>query len=380
MRTVYTHCRYYQGDRPCRPHKEHGVVCEGCTYLDPIEKRVLIIKLGAAGDVLRTTAILGSVKEMLPHVHITWVCGRRSFSLIKHNPLIDRPLPFTEETLVILDSEKFDLCVNFDLAPEAAALAARISADVFKGFGRKNDGTVFPYNAESEEWLDMSLWDDKKKSNTVTYQEHMRQILSAPNTNHPIMVPLLPDKVQKAEFFAAKHNLNTSKPVIGLNVGAGERWQHKKWTVEGFIELSERIHHELRASIMILYGPADYRRGQEVMSAMTVPFVDAGLRASMLEFFAILNLCSVVVTGDTFGLHAALGLGKRVVCLVGPTSAQELELYDQGVILQGDIDCLGCYLTRCDKDPHCMMLLKSDTVFQAVKQQVSRVNNGIYSL
>ncbi len=372
LRLVHGDCRHYVGDRPCLPHKEDGVVCEGCRRYDPIATRILIIKLGAAGDVLRTTSILGSVQDMFPRVHITWVCGRRSFSLIRHNPLIDRPLPLTEETLILLDCEKFDLCVNFDLAPEATALAMRIRADQHKGFGRNEDGTVFAYNPESETWLEMSLWDDRKKANPLTYQEHMRRILGAPSANHPILVPILPHMAEKAEAFATKHRLRERSPIIGLNVGAGDRWQHKKWTIDGFVELSERIHRELNGNIVILYGPADYRRGQEVMAAMRAPYVDAGLRASMLEFFAVLDLCDLIVTGDTFGLHAALGLGKKVICLVGPTSAQELDMYGLGVILQGEIDCLGCYLTRCDKEPYCMKLLRTDAVFQEVKQLVKR--------
>jgi len=349
------------------------VICENCPRYDPVAGRVLIVKLGAAGDVLRTTAILGSIQEMYPQSHITWICGRRSYSLILHNPLIDRPLLLSEESLVLLDCEQFDLCVNFDLAPEATALEGRVQATAHKGFGRRTDGTVFAYDPPGETWLEMSLWDDRKKANRLTYQAHMRRILGAPETNHPIMALVLPEMAQKSRTFAAKYRLQDAHPIIGLNVGAGDRWQHKKWTVEGFAELAQRIDRELEGRIVILYGPADYRRAQEVMAAITVPFVDAGLRASMMEFIAYLSLCDLVVTSDTFGLHAALGLGKRVVCLVGPTSAQELELYGQGIILQGEIDCLGCYLTRCDKDPFCMKLLKAETVFAAVKRQLEPI-------
>ncbi|HXK94022.1 MAG TPA: glycosyltransferase family 9 protein, partial [bacterium] len=154
---------------------------------------------------------------------------------------------------------------------------------------------------------------------------------------------------------------------------AGDRWQHKKWTVEGFVQLGEYIYRDLRVRPIILYGPADFERAQEVMGAMTVPFIDAQLRPSMMEFIVILNVCDVVISGDTFALHAALGLGKRVVCLVGPTSASELELYGQGVILQGEIECLGCYLPRCAKDPHCMALLSAERVYAAVKDQVEKL-------
>jgi ADP-heptose:LPS heptosyltransferase len=151
-------------------------------------------------------------------------------------------------------------------------------------------------------------------------------------------------------------------------VGAGDRWQHKKWTVEGFAELAQILVDAWDARILLLYGPVDQEHARQVMAAMPVPYIDGGLHPSLLEFFSFLNLASIVITGDTFALHAALGLGKKVVCLVGPTSAAELELYGQGVVVQGSIDCLSCYLTTCAKKPHCMELLNAETVFHAVKQ------------
>lgn len=332
----------------------------------------MIVKLGAAGDVLRTTALLGSIEDLYPRAHITWICGQKSYMLIRYNSSIDRPLPLTPETIAILEQERFNRCINFDLAPEATALTMRIKADLFQGYGRHEDGSVFPFDARGEEWLEMSLWDDKKKANRKSYQTHMRNLIGAPEINHPIGVPLLSDKASLAQEFAVEHGLTPDQPTIGFNVGAGERWQYKKWTVEGFVRLGELIYRERLGRVMILYGPADFERAREVMQAMKTPFIDGLLRPSVMEFIAILNLCDLVVSGDTFALHAALGLGKKVVCFVGPTSAAELELYGQGVILQGNIDCLGCYLTRCDKKPNCMSLLSAETVFDAVRKPVGR--------
>ena len=360
------------GDRPCQPHKELGAVCESCDRYDPVKTRILIIKLGASGDVLRTTAVLGSIKELYPQSHITWICGASSAEVIRHTPLIDRPLTVNHESIILIQHDEFDLCINFDLDPLATSITSRIQAKQFQGYGRTSRGEVIAFDSAGETWLEMSLWDDKKKENTKTYQSHMRQLIHASDTNHPILVPLLPEMLEQAEEFAEANGIKNGK-VIGLNVGAGHRWQHKKWTLEGFIELAESIHHELQAQILILYGPEDVERARDICSSLTVPFIDSGLHKSMLEFFAFLNLCHVVVTGDTFALHAALGLGKRVVCFVGPTSASELEMYNQGVILQGDIDCLGCYLTRCGKDPYCMKLLSAETVFQSVKQKLHEI-------
>ncbi|MCX7766040.1 MAG: hypothetical protein N2246_04970, partial [Candidatus Sumerlaeia bacterium] len=47
-------CKYYLGYKPCGK----SLMCEGCQYYAPMGKRILIIKLGAMGDVLRTTPLL----------------------------------------------------------------------------------------------------------------------------------------------------------------------------------------------------------------------------------------------------------------------------------------------------------------------------------
>ncbi|MFZ9971314.1 MAG: hypothetical protein ACO3GK_08410, partial [Bacteroidia bacterium] len=43
-------CLHFLGHIPCKPHKDKGYHCENCPAYAPIEKRILIIKLGAMGD------------------------------------------------------------------------------------------------------------------------------------------------------------------------------------------------------------------------------------------------------------------------------------------------------------------------------------------
>jgi len=61
VREIKYECRYFQGDIPCKPHKVHGVHCidkrgKPCTHYQQTDKKILIIKLGAIGDVIRTTS------------------------------------------------------------------------------------------------------------------------------------------------------------------------------------------------------------------------------------------------------------------------------------------------------------------------------------
>ena len=52
--SVRIDCRLFRGDIPCSP----GAICENCPDYEPMGKKILILKLGAIGDVLRTTPVL----------------------------------------------------------------------------------------------------------------------------------------------------------------------------------------------------------------------------------------------------------------------------------------------------------------------------------
>ena len=63
-------CRYFLGDRPCKFKRS----CPGCKEYSPMGQRILIVKLAASGDVLRTTPLLSGLKRAHPRAP----CYRRS--------------------------------------------------------------------------------------------------------------------------------------------------------------------------------------------------------------------------------------------------------------------------------------------------------------
>ena len=61
---VKTDCLDFKGYMPCEPHKEKGAVCETCDVYQPSGEKILILKLGAAGEVIRNTPLLHKIKEV----------------------------------------------------------------------------------------------------------------------------------------------------------------------------------------------------------------------------------------------------------------------------------------------------------------------------
>ena len=389
---VATNCRFFSGESPCVHHKEHGVKCNDCQYYSPVRERVLIIKMGAMGDVLRTTCILTGLKEKYPDSHITWVVEKGSGELLQNIDLIDRVLEFSLETIVLLQAETFDLVLSLDSSAVSASLAEKINAKEKRGFGLNREGKVYPFNPEAEEWFRMGIFDDLKRKNKKTYQEiicgicgtagssvrrgdiHGARVGSMNRTpavefsaeNYEIIVNLTDEEKRKAESFSKEKGIDGSSPIIGLNTGAGGRWQFKKWTLDGYLELIKRLHEELGAKVLLFGAEGERERNQWLKGKSPCPVIDTGSGNSLREFFALLNLCDIVVAGDTLAVHAALGLKKKAVVLFGPTSPSEIELYGRGEKVIAPCGCIACYTQRCNRKPSCMDLITVDGVFAAI--------------
>ena len=365
-------CRHFVGDRPCRLHKAEGVKCQTCSYYDPVKTRVLVIKLGAMGDVLRTTSILPALNHRYDSPHITWVTVRESLGLLENNPWIHSLMAVESASLARLFTETYDLVLNPETAKESAALASMARGKEKKGFGLAPEGYVFPLNQGAEEIFQMGLFDDVKKANRKTYEQLICQLSGLPFGRVSPVLHLTQENLRFGEAFRKKRRLQSNKPVIGLNTGGGGRWPLKQWTTKGFVELARRLIDRVGAQVLLFGGPEEKETNRRILSQAKGNVVDTGCSNSTREFAALLNLCDVVVTGDSLAMHIALALGRRVVVLFGPTSAAEIDVYDRGQKVMAEMDCLCCYRQSCDRSPNCMESLSVDPVFRAVEEETRR--------
>ena len=368
---VYTDCFFFPLDRPCACQKNENAHCFNCPRYQKITNKnqkpsILIVKLGAMGDVLRTTFILEGLKELHPQSEISWIVSKNNSQVLKNNPLIDKIIINDEKAPLFLCENFFDIVINLDLAPESLALAKLSNSAKIYGYTLDNSRTVLPSNDAAKEWLSMSAYDELKRKNTNTYQHWMSKITEIPKDNYEINVALDKSSLRKSEKFLADTLKPNGKKIIGINPGAGKRWKLKKWTSSGFIETAK--HFSKKGHIVLLLGGYDDEQEIENILREKIPNVfSAGTDNSVADFFAMINLCDIVLTGDTMALHAALGLRKNVVALFGPTSAAEIEMYLRGTKIYSDKKCLCCYRQDCPEQETCMDLIKPITVIKTME-------------
>lgn len=371
-REIAFDCKFFLGDRPCVWHKADGVLCT-CDHYQKVQQRLLIIKLDAMGDVLRTTALLPALAEAHSGLAITWVTRKESRPLLTGNPYITEVFEYGPDALLQLQTRTFDRVINLDAGKTSAALASMANARQKDGFVLDMRGYVQATNPAARKWLEMGVFDDLKRQGTRTYQEIMLEIIGCSGADHHYVLELTEEERARGQAHLERLGVDLSRPIIGLNTGAGQRWQLKQWREEGYLELVERLAKSHAVQFVLLGGPEERERHQRLISRSRVPLIDSGCDNPVRHFAAIVAACSLVVAGDTLAMHLALALGRRAVILFGPTSSAEIEMYGRGEKVIPQMDCLVCYKPTCDFVPNCMDLISTNMVEAAVERQLSAI-------
>lgn len=364
-------CRHFSGEKPCAPHKAEGVVCKVCPRFDAVEERILVIKLDAAGDVLRSTCLLPALRSAHPRSAIWWVTEPSSKPLLEKNPHIDNLLTPEGPLGGYLEATSFSLAYNFDMSRRAAAILHLAHASQKHGFGLSAEGVVVPLDPHAEDWFEMGLFDTVKRANQRTFQDHLFQLAGLKYAGERPQLVLTPKEQEWGTAFAKKNRLSRFKKIVGFNIGSGGRWPMKRWRLDGFAWLARTLRRKHPQVGVLLYGgPEEKELMPSLARRLKGACIPTGTQNTLRQFASLVDLCQVMVTGDTLALHVAVALNKRLVAYFGPTSDVEIDLYGSGEKVLPISSCQDYYQGECTQKVSCMDNLKEKDMLAAVERQI----------
>ncbi len=348
-------CRWFKGDIPCVPHKRFGVHCvdeqgQACTYYDPLTANILIIKLGAIGDVLRTTPLLRRLKELHSQARIWW---------LTHTPdilprVVDVGLAFTPQSVAILHAVQFDIVYNLDKDREACALLASIDARIKKGYTLQ-DGVPAPLDEGAVPKYLTGVFDDLSKENTRSYPQEIFDIVGLEFRGERYILESYGDR-------GYTWKLPKSKRVIGLNTGCGGRWVSRLWAEKNWVALAKRLK-QAGYLPLLLGGSQEDEKNKRIARKSGARYLG---HFPLQQFINLVDQCDLVVTAVTMALHIAVGLNKKIILFNNIFNRHEFELYGLGEILEPAFDCTCYYSPVCPND--CMQYITVDRVFKTCTQ------------
>lgn len=361
---VHSDCRHYTGYKPCGKRE----ACAECPDYAPWSRQILIIKLAAVGDVVRTTPLLRALKRRDPACRVTWLTDEAALPLLRSNPFIDQLFPFTPEGIQSVYASEYDLLLNFEKEPRALGVARLVAAAERKGFAPGRSGMPEAADADSEYALRLGLSDELKfRQNEKTYPRIVFDMAGLPYEGEEYVLELSEAAGRFGREFARRQGLE-GRRVIGLNTGCGSVFKTKRWTVEGFVELVEALAIDPDVRLALLGGPLEREFNRAILDRAAGRLIDAGCENSMEEFLGLIEACEAVVSADSLAMHLAIGRRKQVVALLGPTSATEIDLFGRGEKIVTDFACAPCYRAACEKTPTCMAALRADAVAAATRR------------
>ena len=259
---------------------------------------------------MRSTVLLNLYEED----HVTWLVDEKAYPILKNNTYVDRVLIYDLTSVLQLRSEHFDTVINLEKVPGLCALADQITAwrrygfrfDVKAGEAEAYDGTQ---NALSV------CHDGRMKRQSQRYwQEHLFEMVGAQWSDE--------------EYVFGYEAAGEEQYDVGLNYQVGNKWPSKCWAMEKWERLKNELQSEYRVS---------WQQGLDDME----------------QYFDWIGSCRLLVTNDSFGLHLAIAMKKKVVGIFTSTTPHETYMYGRGmIVLAGDCACphVPCHQPVCRYD------------------------------
>lgn len=334
--------------------------------------RILIIKTGALGDVLRTSFIAQALKEKYKHknLEIIWITDKKAGPFFINNPYVDRVI-FSENKDEIRELS-FDWIINLEEDIENCKFILSLKPKKISGFYYQ-DNKVIP-TAKTKEWYNMSALGEKpqndilKKKNKKTHRQIISEIVGIENyQKYEPFLRLTENQRKITQSFMRRYNISANDLIVGINTGAADRWP-KQLSIKKTVQLIDKIYQKFNAKIVLFGGPNEIERNQEILKLTKSPVIYAGCGNNLIEFPAIINACKLFITSDSLGLHIALALKRKTIVLMGPTSHAEIETYGLGEKIIADSPCVCCYKKNCKS----MEKIEINKILSAVKKLISQ--------
>lgn len=369
-------------------------------------KRILVRGVNWLGDAVMTTPAMFRLRERFPQAHITLLTPEKLAGLWEKQSWLNEVIMFSAEDSLWSVGKKLR-AGNFDtgvILPNSTRSALEL------WLGRVGNRTGYGGRARSVflnrvvERIPGMVQMRKRRVEEIkglidgkpdtapqpTFKDHQMHhylhLVAALGADAEPLIPKIETSLAEREAVWAKFRLpNDGKPIFGLNPGA-EYGPAKRWPIENFIAVAERVNRQVAGHWLIFGGKGDVPLVEQVVRELKPHFQQCGQgtttglagMTSLRELAIILSGCRVVLTNDTGPMHLAAAVGTELVAVFGSTSP---ELTGPGLpgstkvaFMRGKAPCQPCFLRECPVDRRCLTSVSLDLV---VREMVGR--SGVYS-
>ncbi|MBI4115565.1 MAG: glycosyltransferase [Candidatus Omnitrophica bacterium] len=345
------------------------------------EKKILVIKWGALGDVILAVPSLRMLRKKFPTAHIGLLVDSRFSSVVSNCPYLNEVIPIDRikarswiwltRFAARLRREMFDISVDFQNTKRTHFLGLLAGIPERYGYRRGIFGRLLNHGDLTFERPDSPV-------------RHQFRILSKLGVSQPDeKLELWPDPLSEAhisDLFQEK-GLSSNGKLVGFAIGSSPSWPTKRWPIEYFQALSEKLVKELDCQIVLMGSSEDSVLAQK-FAAKSEGVVNFVGKTNLQELVSLVKQLRVLVTGDTAPLHVGAALGIKTVALFGPTDPlRHVQSSGEVTVLSRRLPCQPCYSGKCtySEPMACLRRIGVDEVFEAVRKHLAQIYEDSHS-
>lgn len=337
--------------------------------------RVLIVLLGAIGDVARGLCLLSDLKRHWKDCHITWAVEPKSADLVAAHPLIDRVLIYQRQIPVLgslkflrqLRSNNYDIVIDLQRHFKSGLISFLSGANRRLGFHwRDTKEGNFLFNNE------FVAESGEKVAKLDVYRSFLEKLgLPIGEVDFGFGELQISEKV--GNLFP---KIEKNKPKIGVILGTS--WQSKKFPNQGYLSLTEKLLEKGYAVIALGIGEDKIAQALDTNFSERCFFNLHG-KNSLAELLEVLSLLDVVVGPDSGPGHIAAAVGTPYVGIFGPTNPQRTAPYgSERLVVRSNLGCSPCYRRRCPGlNTSCMRLINVREIVDKVDGVIKSGTEGV---
>ena len=333
--------------------------------------KILIMRLGAIGDVIMTTPLVQAIKEKSDQFRIDYLVGKSYAKVLETNPHIKQLISIDEtifhngDSLAILRwahklrKKHYDLIITLDKHYLFSVFSWLLKSPNRYGFSRGNNSrltNIVPFDGSNHE-----MW---------YYNELGKRLGVLTMGIKPNVYPSKKDK-ESAKYFLKRNGPKLVGLAPGGCINKGQRLLQKRWPKHHYKTLIALL--KMEGITPVLFGDRnDIHYNQQFKDCINLTGCLSIQRSS-----AMMGICPVIVAHDSGPLHIASTTDSHIIALFGPTPFFRFgPKYNSTILycqIDKSLDCTPCYNQRgqfkkCDHID-CMEMLTPYEVMKVIKEK-----------
>lgn len=339
----------------------------------PLPGKILVVRLGAIGDVVNALVFATALQRHDPDVTIGWAVHPLALPLVEGHPSIDRVHVWERRSgarafarlVHELRGARYDVAVDLQRITKSALLARLSGAPRVIGYDRTRTKEA------SWLWTRERIAPGDPTTHMVDQYLEFARHLGVPEPTAEYRFPRDPG----ADAWAERLVEELGGPPVVVNVGASK--PANRWPAERFGALAGACRSALDVPVCLTGGPADGDAGRRAAAAADPAVRNLVGETTLRQLVALESRARLFVGCDTGPMHVAVACGTPAVVLFGPADPRRTGPYGPGHrVVRVPPSCAPCNRKHCNRPRHaCMEDISVELVLDAVLERI-RATSG----